>query len=375
MGGGGAHGCDFYDVICINNLYSAWKEFSKGKRSKEDVANFELNLENNLFKLHEDLISNLWQPDSYVSFFVQDPKVRKIHKASVRDRVLYQALCRSLYQVFDSSFIYDIYSSINYKGTHAGVIRLEELSRKISSNHIRPGFVLKCDIRKFFDSIDHEILFDLISKKVRNKKLLHLIWQTIDSFHYTKGKGLPLGNVTSQLFANIYMNKFDQFIKHTIKAKYYIRYCDDFIILHKSKDFLESLVFIIFDFLLRELKIELHPRKVEIRKIIQGVDFLGYVVKPNYRVLRTNTKNRIISKLEKSKNLLDLDLISNKKFDAILASYLGVLSHCRSRYIKDKIEDIISQTLQLTHQTHKKIEQDHRNCRWFCLFQFLRHQF
>jgi retron-type reverse transcriptase len=287
------------------------------------------------------LNSGKWKPDPYAIFFVQDPKLRKIHKESVRDRVLYQALYRVLYQIFDSSFVHDIYSSRNFRGTHAGVARLEEFSRKMTSNHTRSAFALKCDIRKFFDSIDHKILFELISEKIENKKLLELIWEIIDSFHHTKGKGLPLGNVTSQLFANIYMNRFDQYIKHVLKARYYIRYCDDFVILDQSQGSLETMIPDISSFLLKELSLDLHPRKVEIRKIIQGIDFLGYVAKPYYRVLRTSTKNRLIRKIKENKKLYDSGQIAKEKFDAIVASYLGMLSHCRAKSIKSSIDMIL----------------------------------
>ena len=149
---GGAHRYDFYGVI-LENLFRSWREFSKGKRSKQRVSRFELNLEDNIFKPHEDLLLELWHPDSYIAFYTQDPKLRKIHEPSVRDRVLYQAIYKALYQTFDKSFIYDVFSSRNLRGTHAGVKRFTIFSKKVSSNFTRSAFVLKCDIRKFFDSI------------------------------------------------------------------------------------------------------------------------------------------------------------------------------------------------------------------------------
>lgn len=324
---GGLHGIDFYAVVSTDNLFDAWKEFAKGKRSKKDVVAFELNLENNLFQLNEDLNMGAWKPDPYTAFYVQDPKLRQIHKATVRDRVLYQAVYKSLYQIFDLAFIHDVYSSRDKKGTHAGVDRLESFTRKITGNHTRSAFVLKCDIRKFFDSIDHDILLRLMSAKLHDKRLCGLIFQIIDSFHHAPGKGLPLGNVTSQLFANIYLNELDQFVKHILKEKYYIRYCDDFVILNTDRAMLEEDIEAIRVFLSGRLKLDLHPRKVEIRKLIRGIDFLGYVSLPHYRVLRTKTKHRLMRKLKENKD------------PQILASYLGVLSHCKSEKIRAKIEN------------------------------------
>src|SRR3989344_9245504 len=224
--GGGLNRHNFYDVISIENLLMAWQEFRKGKRSKPDIAKFEINLESNLFELYYLLFSKKWEPDPYKIFFKNDPKLRKIHEASIRDRVLFQAVYQKLYHIFDSSFIFHSYSSRNNKGTYAGISAFEKYINKVSQNNTKSAYILKCDIRKFFDSIDHNILFSLISKKVTDIDLLLLIKQIIFSFQNIAGKGLPLGNVTSQLFSNIYLNELDQYVKHTMKIKYYVRYCD-----------------------------------------------------------------------------------------------------------------------------------------------------
>ncbi len=135
--GGGRHRIDFYDVISVENLFRAWKRFRKRKRSKKDVVRFELHLEDNIFRLHEELKIGIWKPDPYVEFYVQDPKLRKIHKASVRDRVLYQAVYSALYLIFDRHFIHDSYSSRDSKGTHGGVKRFEEFARKVTGNYYK----------------------------------------------------------------------------------------------------------------------------------------------------------------------------------------------------------------------------------------------
>ena len=324
LGGGGAiHSFD--NIISIENLLKAWKEFKKGKMKKKDVLSFDFNLEENIFSLHRELKNKIYQNEPYIPFYVYDPKKRHIHKACIKDRVVHQALYRILYHIYDKSFIHNSYSCRNNKGAHRGVKRLEEFVRKESQNYSRNIWVLKCDISKFFDSIDHEILKNILFNKNLDEDTKWLIEKIIDSFNLiTKStlsrlvsKGLPLGNVTSQLFANIYLNEFDQFAKHKLKAKYYIRYCDDFVIVSKNKEFLESLLPQISGFLLNELKLSFHPKKVEIRKLSQGIDFLGYVILPYYKILRISTQKRIFRKIQKNNS------------NEIIQSYLGILSHCR----------------------------------------------
>lgn len=310
----------------------AWREFSKGKKDKRDVLNFSLNLEDNIFELQDQLLKNEWRAEEYVSFMINDPKLRKIHKASVRDRVLYHAVYRIIYSIFDETFIFDSYSSRVGKGTHAGVERLGTFARKLSQNYKKTIYALKCDVRKFFDSIDHEILKELLREQINDVDTNNLLEKIISSFHKEKGKGLPLGNVTSQVFANVYMNQLDWFIKKELKMKYYLRYCDDFVILSENKEELFVLLSKIQKFLKEKLLLELHPNKIEIRKFKQGIDFLGYVILSHYSVLRTKTKNRMFRKLK----------ILNKKDDSTRfkrseASYFGLLTHCRSNKIRQKL--------------------------------------
>lgn len=323
-------------------MLNAWEEFRKGKRSKEDVAQFEMNIETNLFELHSQLISGKWKPDPYTIFTVHDPKLRIIHKATVRDRVLYQAVYRKLYQIFDPSFIFHSYSSRNDKGTHAGITSFEQYIRKVSKNYNNSGYILKCDIKKFFDSIDHDILFSLIKRKISDLNLLLLIRDIIDFFSTFPGKGLPLGNVTSQLFANIYMNELDQHIKHQLKIKYYVRYCDDFGVVANSREYLEYCVREIRTFCETRLLLNLHPHKVVISKIHQGIDFLGYVLLRHYRVLRTRTKKRTLKKLKALKQVVNLGKTEEEFLERSAKSYLGMLTHCNGKKIAKQIEAIIA---------------------------------
>lgn len=222
-------------------------------------------------------------------------------------------------------------------------------ARKVSANRAKPVFVLKCDIRKFFDRIDHAILFRFLSRRITDERLRALLRNIIGSFSTPplnlplgegeRKKGLPLGNVTSQLFANIYLNEFDQFVKHTLKMSYYIRHCDDFVILHESRFVLEALIKRIRDFLRQTLLLELHPNKVSIRKLWQGADFLGYVSLPHYSVLRTRTRRRMLKRL----TALALNIKTKEDFEtalSVIQSYLGMLSHCKGEKLRREGEKL-----------------------------------
>jgi hypothetical protein len=204
--------------------------------------------------------------------------------------------------------------------------------RAVSKNHTCPCFALKCDIRKFFDSVDHATLITILGKKIKDEKVFQLLIKIIESFEICRSnlfdrRGIPIGNLTSQIFANIYMNEFDQFMKHDLKVKNYARYTDDFVIVSGNREYLESLLSPIKDFLKLRLHLDLHPNKVTLRKHIQGIDFLGYVILPYHIRLRTKTKRKIPKKIRQSVNFYKGGYISEVSMKSSLASYLGVLSH------------------------------------------------
>jgi len=172
----------FEKVISLENLFAAWRQFCRGKRGKSDVQEFERHLENNLFSLHLQLKHKTYRHGGYRAFFIHDPKKRLIHKAAVRDRVLHHGVYRILYPIFDKSFIFDSYSCRNKKGTHKAVDRLRDYCRKVSRNYHGKCFALKCDVRKFFDSVDQEILLELIRRKITEPDLLWLISGIVGSF-------------------------------------------------------------------------------------------------------------------------------------------------------------------------------------------------
>ncbi|OGZ66278.1 MAG: hypothetical protein A2822_02280 [Candidatus Staskawiczbacteria bacterium RIFCSPHIGHO2_01_FULL_41_41] len=327
----------FEEITSVNNLFLAWDEFRRGKRAKADVQLFEYNLETDIFKLNKELRDKTYWHSPYFSFYVKDPKIRHIHKACVKDRVLHHAIFRVLYPLFDKSFIFDSYSCRNEKGTHRALKRLNVFLQKVSKNNTELAHVLKCDVRKFFDSVDQDILMGLVKNKIQDPGVLWLLQTIVSSFE----KGLPLGNVVSQLFSNIYLNELDQFVKHVLKVKYYIRYCDDFVIIESSAQKFESYKSQIDAFLKNRLKLALHPNKIIVRKYYQGIDFLGYVSFPHHKIVRVKTKNRMIEKLKTKVKELQGSAISEDSFNKTLQSYLGVLTHCNSYELREEILKLI----------------------------------
>ncbi len=325
VGGGilGSHfNISFERVISLENLITAWYEFRRGKSKRIDVQQFANNLEDNIFALHNQLKNGLYKHDHYSQFNINDPKPRLISKATVKDRLVYHALYRALYPLFDKTFIYDSYSCRKNKGTHKAFQRLRKLILSCSQNYTQPCFALKCDIYRFFDSIDHNTLLSLIAKKVHDSKLLLLIKNIIDSFETSSSKGMPIGNLTSQLFANIYMDPLDKFIKHRLKAKHYLRYADDFLLLSNSPTVLHGYLKEINAFVQDRLKLKLHPHKISLRKLSWGIDFVGYVALPYQTKPRNKTVKRIFKKIE--------DNIYHENIDATFNSYLGYLQHADS---------------------------------------------
>ena len=324
--------CDlvYSDIFSLENLYSAWSEFLVGKSSKPDVEEFSIHLIDNIVSLGEKLTDKTYLHGDYKSFFINDPKRRHIHKASVQDRLLHHAVYRKLYPHFDKIFIHDSYSCRLGKGVYKAIDRFDTFARKVGQNHTKTCWVLKCDIRKFFDSIDHEVLMAILSVHISDKDILWLLQNIIDSYHGERRReaGLPLGNLTSQLFGNVYMNIFDQWVKHVLKQKYYIRYADDFVFLSQDKNELHSLIQPISHFLCDRLHLELHPSKVTLESVFSGIDFLGWVRFPHHTILRRKTKERMFRKF-----------VDNPK-DEVFISYLGLLSHGDTYNVEQELRNM-----------------------------------
>ena len=340
-------------------MLKAWQEFIRDKKDRNDVIMFQVKLMDNIFGLYTDLKNKTYIHGSYKAFNISDPKPRQIHKAMVRDRLLHHLIYQELYGYFDSKFIHDSYSCRKIKGTHKSINRFRQMIRIVSKNNTKTCFVLKCDIKKFFANINHEILKNILKKHIKDQNILWLLGQVVDSFCFNSiGKtsvnsiyaiakiqkhqysnsaiakneyrGLPLGNLTSQLLVNIYMNEFDQFVKRELKVKFYVRYADDFVILSQNKEYLQNILGQMKKFLKNNFKLNLHPDKVFIKTIASGVDFLGWVYFSKHRVLRTATKKRMLKRINK-----------NSKPETI-ASYKGMLKHGNTYKLSKVIDKLIT---------------------------------
>lgn len=293
---------------------------------KKDVQEFQYRLMDNVLALHRDLFAKTYTHGPYHAFNISDPKPRNIQKATVHDRLVHHALYRTLYPFFDRTFIADSYSCRKGKGTHAAMNQFHALAHRVSRNHTCTCWVLKCDVRKFFASIDHNILKTILARYIHDTDIKELLSCIIGSFHSTReSTGLPLGNLTSQLLVNIYMNEFDQYMKHGLKAKHYIRYADDFVVLSHDRERLTEILQLLANFLRVRLHLELHPEKISIRTIASGVDLLGWVHFPNHRVLRTVTKRRMFARM-----------VGNAS-EAATASYRGLLRHGNGYKLAEKL--------------------------------------
>lgn len=289
---------------------------------------FEFDLEDRLFEIQNELKMGGYRHDIYQPFLIRDPKQRQIHKATVKDRIVHQSLVNVIEPLFEKRFIYDSYSCRLGKGTRAATKRLKTFLRQASQNHTRTIYALKCDIKSFFASVDHEILFSLIRRQISDTDILSLIKNIVQSFSSKPGRGIPLGNLTSQLFANMYLHELDHFVKTHLSQKYYLRYCDDFVILGENRAKLWTLVEYIHEFLQKVLKLSLHPHKVFIRTWPQGIDFLGSVLFPHAVVLRIKTANRMLKKV---------------RFENA-ASYLGICGHANAFELEQVIRTKIWKT-------------------------------
>lgn len=359
-------------IFSFANLYKRYLECRKRKRGTINALKFELNAEANLLDLSIELQDKSYQPSRCVCFVVEKPKLREIIAADFRDRVVHHVLIERLNKIFEPIFIHDSYACRVNKGTHVAVDRLNGFIHSLRGK-AKPAYYLQLDIKSFFINIDKNILYGLIRKKVQDKELL---WLTREIIFYTpagsylvtgnyglmeklpehksliktqdKTKGLPIGNLTSQFFANVYLNELDQYVKHELKCKYYLRYCDDFILLDTDKDKLGKWKEQIQQFLQDELLLELNQHYGAIKPVANGIDYLGYVSRYSHKLVRNRVVNNFNQKLALFKQKLviavneqiiiynyDYELLA--KLRAVIASYLGHFSKADSYRLQQRI--------------------------------------
>jgi len=308
----------FQQIVQLDNLYLAYKKARKGKTWQDTIKQFERHLHRNILAIHNSLVNKTFTTSRYTERIIYEPKRRTIYKLPFNpDRIVQHALMNVIEPIWDSMFISDSYSCRIGKGIHAGSKRTMEFIRQVGEN----GYCLKMDVSKFYPSIVHDILFDIISHKIKCRDTLWLFHDIIYSIG--NGKNVPIGNYTSQWFGNLYLNELDQWLKHVHKIKLYIRYCDDFLILHRDKLFLHDMRKKIEEFLLKRL--QLRFSKSDIFPIKHGIDFLGYRHFPNYILLRKSTAKRIKKRLRNLPILLKKGKISQDQYISSIASTLGWL--------------------------------------------------
>jgi len=314
----------------------AYLKARRNKRYKDEVLMFSKSLEEELLNLRNQLLSKSYKTGKYRSFYVYEPKKRLIMALPFRDRVVHHALCNIIEPIFDKIFIYDSYACRINKGTHKGADRVTKF---LSGCNKLEGctYCLKGDIRQYFPSIDHKKLLEIINKKIICPNTMWLIRQIIYSpGHSEYSKGLPIGNLTSQLFANIYLNELDYFVKHQLRIKFYVRYMDDFVILSKDKIQLHEIKREIECFLKEELDLELN-QKTDIFPASQGIDFLGYRIWQKYRLLRKASVKKMKRKLKAFQQKYAMGQVDIEKIRQSLMSWLGHVSHCNSYNLRKKL--------------------------------------
>lgn len=317
----------FPEVAGFGPLHEGYREARKGKRYHEEVLRFSENLESNLLNLSEELESGDYRPKGFKEFEIFDPKHRIIEAPYFRDRVVHRSLHLSLEPVFENTFIYDSFACREGKGTHEGVDRAHYFLRKPENK-----YYLKCDIRSYFDSIDHSILKEKINRKVKDTRLIGLIDSLLGSYSsdLDDGKGLPIGTLYSQLFANIYLNGFDHFVKQSLQSDFYLRYMDDFVLFSDSKKRLHNLKKSMKGYLSSNLELSLPESKTCIEPVDKGLTFLGYRIFPSHREIRSRNKKKFRRKLSGFKD-------SSKDFQDVLKSiesWKGHSSHADAENLR-----------------------------------------
>ena len=351
-------------------LFEAYFNCRGNKRNTLNALTFEVEYEANLLKLHAEINNGSYQPGKSIAFIVNKPVKREIFAADFRDRVVHHLVINKLNPLFEKSFIYDSYACRVGKGTHLGIRRVDRFIRQCSQNYTRDCYVLKLDIEGFFVHIDKAVLLARLQQYIEqkyqhnDKKLLLELCQKIivysptrnciikskrrewrdlppgkSLFHSAIDCGLPIGNLSSQVFANFYLNPFDHFIKHDLGIRYYGRYVDDFILVHRDKAYLKSLIPLIRNTLQDRFQLSLHPRKIHLQHYSKGVQFLGAVIKPNRIYIANRTKGNFHDAIIKQNALVKEHRPSKEqqhKFLSCMNSYLGIMKHYNTRTLRKK---------------------------------------
>ena len=327
----------YSQVYDWENLMLAWRKARRGKRGQPPAATFEMNLDWNLLALQAELEEKRYQPGGYVTFAIHEPKRRLISAAPFRDRVVHHALCNVIEPLFERRFIHDSYANRKGRGTHAALDRCQQFSR-------RYRYVLQCDVQQFFPAVDHAILMQIIQRVIVDPDALWLIQTILDSgqgvlsgaydMRYFPGddlmavlrpRGLPIGNLTSQFWANVYLNPFDHFVKRELKCSAYLRYVDDFLLFADDKQTLWTWRAMVLDYF-ASLRLTLHEARCHPQPVNEGIPFLGFIVFPTHRRLK---RRKGIAYRRRLKGLLTCYQAGDIPLETVSASVRGWVNHAR----------------------------------------------
>lgn len=327
----------FNESITFRKILEAHNKTKKGKRFKKQVIEFEMDLESNIIQIERELLDGTYQFSKYFEFKIYEPKERTIKTLKYRDRVVQTWYVENfLKPYFAVSFMEDSYACIEGKGTHKAVDKLQSYLRKVQKEY-KDVWVLKCDISKFFFNIDCDILYNIIKRKIKDEKFLEFTKKILYSEN-EKGVSIPIGNYTSQFYANIYLNELDKYLKEKIKVKYLIRYMDDFVILLDSKEKAKVLLKDLSIYIEKNLHLKLN-KKTAYFKAKQGINFCGYRIWSTHKLLRLQSKKKFKRKLKNLKKLYREERISQDYIVACINSWRGHANHCNSYNLQKKIFD------------------------------------
>lgn len=364
---------DYFENKLLEDLFKAYFDARRNKRNTINALAYEREFEQKLFELFDEIIAHNYKPRPSICFVVNKPVKREIFAADFRDRIVHHLIYNYIAPIFEKSFINDSYSCRKGKGTHYGIKRVDHFIRSCSRNYTQDCYILKLDLKGYFMSINRTKLYDKIESILLVKKhkidydlalILELIkrtifndptinckikgnktdWQNLPQtkslFTSASDCGLPIGNLTSQLFGNIYLNDFDHFVKRDLKIKYYGRYVDDFVLIHNDRKYLKSIISEIKSYLKRELQLTLHPDKIYLQHFSKGVKYLGAVIKPYRIYISKRTVGNLYDNIRKMNEIVkekkpDKEEIDN--FIASMNSYLGILQHYKTYTIRKKI--------------------------------------
>ncbi len=311
-------------VITFNNLYISFLKAFKGCRKNTESLHFFFNLEYNLWNLKKELEECSYCPGKYRYFKIYDPKERIIAVAPFRDRIVHHAIVNVLEPVYEKIFIYDSYATRKHKGTHKAILRAQ---RFLKNNR----WFLKTDIRKYFDSVNHDILLKVLKRKIKDKKMLWLLEKIIKNGG-KNGKGLPIGNLTSQFLANVYLDIFDHFVKDKLQVKYYVRYMDDMVFFSNDKSYLNKIHMVFVDFLNKTLNLTF--KNPFINQQLNGLSFLGARIFPKLLRIKPKSLNRCVKKIKKRFYEQKQGKIEEESLKQTLASIDGYISFYNARRLK-----------------------------------------